>query len=36
VKVRQPALGIYFGFDESTPRDSAEIFVGGLLAPRIP
>lgn len=29
-RVRQPALGIYFQFDESSPPDSPEIFVRGL------
>lgn len=28
--VRQPALGIYFGFDESSPPESPQIFVRGL------
>lgn len=30
--VRQPALGIYFGFDESSPPQSATIFAHGLVA----
>ena len=30
-RVRQPTLGVYFQYDESSPPSSAEIFVRGLL-----
>jgi pimeloyl-ACP methyl ester carboxylesterase len=35
-QVTQPALGIYFQFDESSPPDSAVIFVRGLMQARNP